>query len=113
MSSAGRILAGRRNDLRRRIAQQRQGLRAELGQLESAVGSIGRGFAWTRWLRAPPVLLGGGLILTLVLGRGRMLRTVGTGLAMLTLVGRVRNVVQLAARVIAQMAEGQSVRRSR
>lgn len=113
MSQASQTLGARRLELVQRVAMQRRDLRDHVQGIQGTVGTLTQGFSLTRWLGASPMLLAGGAILTLVLGRGRVLRTLGTGAAMLGILRRYRNTFQLLGHVVSDLADNQSVRRSR
>jgi len=113
MSQASQTLGGRRLELVRCVALQRQDLRDHVQGIQGTLGDLAGGFLLYRWLGASPLLLATGAILTLVLGRGRVLRTLGTGAAMLGLLRRYRNTFQFAEQVVSELAGSQSVRRSR
>ena len=73
--------------------------------IQGTLGGLAGGFSLTRWLGASPLLLAGGAILTLVLGRGRVLRTLGTGAAMLGLLRRYRKTFQFVGQVVSELAD--------
>jgi hypothetical protein len=110
---ASERLSDRRLELLQRVASQRQDLRDHARGIQAALGSLAGGLSPARWLGASPLVLAAGAILTLVLGRGRVLRTLGTGAAMLGLLRRYRSAFQLAGQVVSELAGSQSVRRSR
>ncbi|MDP2325495.1 MAG: hypothetical protein Q8N51_15915 [Gammaproteobacteria bacterium] len=113
MSRAARTLRARRLELIRRVDLERQDFRDRIQGIQGTVGSLAQGFSLTRWLGASPLLLASGAILTLVLGRGRVLRTFGAGVAMLGILRRYRNTFQLLGHVVSELRDSQSVRRSR
>lgn len=106
-------LAARRLELVRRAASERQQLRERTRAIQATMGGLAEGLSPARWLGASPLLIAGSVVLTLVLGRGRVLRTLGTGVAVLGLLRRYRNTFQLLGEFVSQLAEDQSVRRSR
>ena len=113
MNQALRRLGTRRLELVQRAAIERQQLREHTQGIQATLGSLAEGFSPARWLGASPLLLAGGVVLTLVLGRSRVLRTLGTGVAVVGLLRRYRNVLQLIGQLVSQPAGNQAVRRSR
>lgn len=106
-------LAARRLELVQRAASERQQLREHTRVIQATIGGLAEGFSPARWLGASPLLIAGSVVLTLVLGRGRVLRTLGTGAAVIGLLRRYRSTFQLIGELVRQLAEDQAVRRSR
>jgi len=115
MSRAAQNLQARRLELVRRVALQRQDLRDQAGGIRATLGNLAGGLSPARWLTASPsvLLLAAGAVVTLVVGRGWMLRTLGAGMAMVGLLQRYRNTFQVVGRLVRQLADDQAVRRSR
>jgi hypothetical protein len=115
MSQAAQNLRARRLELVRRAALQRQDLRAQVGGIRATLGNLAGGLSPARWLRASPsqMLLAAGAVVTIVVGRGWMLRTLGAGMAMVGLLQRYRSTFQVVGQLVGQLADDQAVRRSR
>jgi hypothetical protein len=75
--------------------------------------NLAGGLLATRWLSAPPLLLAGGAVLTMLLGRGRALRMLGAGAAMVGLLQRYRSAFVHVGRLLSPAADNQPVSRSR
>lgn len=113
MSKSLQTLGERRLELLQRAALQRQELRDHAGRIQSTISSVANGLSPARWLGASPLLLAGGVATVLVLGRGRVLRTLGTGVAMVGLLRRYRSTFQIIGEFASNLLHDQSVRRSR
>lgn len=115
MSQATQQLRARRLELVRHAALQRQDLQAQASGILASFGNLAGGLSPARWLKASPsaLLLAAGTVVTLVVGRGWMLRTLGAGIAMAGLLQRYRNTFQVVGRLVGQLADDQAVRRSR
>jgi len=113
VSRTSQTLEERRLELLRRVALQRQELRDQAGGIQSTISGVAGGLSPARWLGASPLLLAGGVAVVLVLGRGRVLRTLGTGVAMLGLLRRYGSTFRLVGEFVSSLLQDQSVRRSR
>jgi hypothetical protein len=115
MSQATQNLRARRLELVRRVALQRQDLRNQVGGIRATLGNLADGLSPARWLRASPsqMLLAAGAVVTLVVSRGWMLRTLGAGVAMVGILQRYRNTFQAVGQMVRQLGDDQAVRRSR
>ena len=82
-------------------ALQRQDLRDHLQRIEATLDGVDRGLSLVRRVATPPVLLAGGVVATLLLGRRRTRQVLAGGLALFG---------QFA---LGQLDLGQLVRRSR
>ena len=69
--------------------------------MEHRLGPIDRGIGLVRQVATPAVLLGAGIALTLVLGRGRMRNLLGGGMALAGLALRWRSTAPILAPVLA------------
>lgn len=98
-----------RENLLRRGALERQDLAEHLENVASTLDSVDRGLALVRRVATPPVLLGAGVAVTLLLGRGGVKRAVAGGLALAGLLLRARS----AGRLVSSLGRSQAVRRSR
>lgn len=96
MSHGSNRLRLRREALLRRGDLQRQDLRAHVQHIEGALDGVDRGLSLVRRVATPPVLLAGGVLSALLLGRRRTWQVLAGGLAL-----------------FGQFALGQLVRRSR
>lgn len=113
MSQASQSLRARREELVGRVAAERQDLHNQLLGLRAMFGNLAGGLLAARWLNAPPLLLAGGAVLTMILGRGRVLRLLGAGAAVVGLLQRYRSVVGYVGRLLSPARDSQAVRRSR
>jgi hypothetical protein len=82
MSRKTRQLELRRAALRRRSAIERSAWQAHLEKIEGVFAGVDRGLSVLRRAATPPVLLAGGLLATLLLGRRRSGKLLLTGLAL-------------------------------
>lgn len=89
-------------------------MRDHLKPIETAIDGVDRGLSLVRRVATRPVLLAGGVIATLLLGRGRTKRAIAAGVALLGVFLRVRSTGQMLAKLAdGQSSPGQPVRRSR
>jgi hypothetical protein len=113
MSQGDDRLRFRRQTLLRRSELERQQLRQHMTHIEAAVDSVDRGLAKVRSI-ATPVLVGGGVLAALVLGRSGTRRIMAGGLGLLGLFSRFGSPVRLIAQLLrGQAPRRQAVRRSR
>ena len=82
MSRKTRQLELRRAALRRRSAIERSAWQTHLQEIEGVFAGVDRGLSLLRRAATPPVLLAGGLLATLLLGRRRSGKLLLTGLAL-------------------------------
>jgi hypothetical protein len=115
VSQASQRLRARRLELVQRIAIQRQDLQDQARGIRGTLRNLAAGLSPARWLGASPspLLLAAGAVVTLVVGRGWMLRTLGAGMAVVGLLQRYRNSLRVVGQLASQVADDQSVRRSR
>jgi len=106
---AGARLQSRRESLLRQAEQQRREMGGHLDLLSGTLGRADRAFGSVRRVAKPPVLIAGGIALTLLLGRGRSRRVLATGLTVLGVILKARSVGQ----ILAGLAGSQVVSRSR
>lgn len=109
MREAVARLEARRERLLRQAEQQRRELGGHLDLISGTLGRADRAFGSVRRIAKAPVLIAGGIAVTLLLGRGRARRVLATGLTVLGVVLRARSVAQ----ILAGLAASQVVSRSR
>lgn len=102
-------MRARRERLLRRTAEQRQELSAHLELIGGTMDRADRGLRLVRRVATPPVLVGAGIALAVLLGRGRTKSMLAAGVAALGLFLRIRS----AGRLLAGIASDQAVSRSR
>lgn len=114
MSRAADDLRLRREALLQRIESERAEFRGHLTQIETAISGVDRGLGLVRRLATRPVLLTGGIVATLLLGRGGVGRALASGMALLGFVLRVRSIAQtFTATTQERSSPAYPVRRSR
>ena len=113
MSRSSQSLRARRLELVGRIAAERQDLQDQLDGIKAMFSNLAGGILAARWLKAPPLLLAGGAVLTMLLGRGRVLRILGARAAMVGLLQRYRSIFGTVGRLLGPSADNQPVSRSR
>ena len=82
MSRKARRLEFRRAALRRQSAIERLAWETHLEEIEGVFAGVDRGLSVLRRAATPPVLLAGGLLATLLLGRRRSGKLLLTGLTL-------------------------------
>lgn len=113
MSQASHSLKTRRLELCQRIDIERQDLRSHVQGIQGAIGSLVDGLSPARWLGTLPPLLVGGVVLTLVVGRRRMLQMLGAGMTIVELLRRYRKTSRVIGDLANPLTQRQAVRRSR
>ncbi len=89
-------------------------MRDHLKPIETAIDGVDRGLSLVRRVATRPVLLAGGVLATLLLGRGQTKRALAAGVALLGVFLRVRSTGQMLAKLVdGQSSPSQPVRRSR
>ena len=106
MSVKASQLRARRELLLRQIATERLRWQSHVQEIEEVVAAVDRGVSFLRRAATPPVLLAGGLLATLLLGRSRSQKLLLGGLALASRVALRRLGLQ-------GLDSGQWVRRSR
>lgn len=102
-------LRTRREGLLRQVEVQRRELGGHMDLIGGTLGRADRVLDSVRRVARPPVLIAGGIAVTLLLGRGRARRALATGLTVLGVVLKARSVGQ----ILAGLAASQVVSRSR